>query len=65
MRVLRVPHVCEALSCSRKTLWRIRRTDPSFPQPRKITAGISGWLQSDLDKWLEARPTVAEGRADR
>lgn len=63
MRVLRCQDLCIRLGVSRKTLWRLRRTDPTFPLPRQITRGISGWLESDLDAWLQARP-VAKGGAE-
>jgi predicted DNA-binding transcriptional regulator AlpA len=36
-----------------------RVADGSFPQP-VVTAGRSGWRESDIDHWIETRPVVAE-----
>jgi predicted DNA-binding transcriptional regulator AlpA len=40
-------------------LFRIRRDDPTFPQPVAIGGGI-GWLETEIDEWLAARPRVVK-----
>lgn len=60
MRVLRYLNLEEKGVCgSRASLFRIRRDDPTFPQPVAIGGGI-GWLETEIDAWLAARPRVAK-----
>jgi predicted DNA-binding transcriptional regulator AlpA len=42
---------------SRATLFRIRRDDPTFPLPIEIGGGV-GWVESEIDAWLAARPRI-------
>ena len=51
-RLLRVSTLSEQLGISRTTLWRMVK-DGTFPAPRRITAGVKGWLPKDVDEWLE------------
>jgi predicted DNA-binding transcriptional regulator AlpA len=50
---LKAKGVCE----SRTSLFRIRRDDPTFPQPIAIGGGI-GWFGHEIDAWLAARPRI-------
>jgi prophage regulatory protein len=36
------------------TLWR-RAREGSFPRPVKLSASRNGWIESEVDAWLEAR----------
>ena len=62
-KVLRTAAVAELLGISRGTLWRWHR-EGHFPPPRQLGQGkqrpICGWLESDVLKWLNSRPTVSE-----
>jgi prophage regulatory protein len=35
-------------------LWRLGRTG-KFPRPVKLSSNRIAWLESDIDKWIEAR----------
>jgi predicted DNA-binding transcriptional regulator AlpA len=47
-RYLSDVEVAKRFSVSRPTIWRWCKTNPSFPQPRKVTEGTTRWLLSEL-----------------
>lgn len=53
-RLIRHAALAEQLGISRTTLWRMVRNG-EFPAPRRITAGVKGWLPSEVDEWLQQR----------
>ena len=56
MRILRRKAVCEKLGgINGVTLWRITRDDRSFPPALHINKRIVGWLEHEIDAWLEQR----------
>ena len=61
-RMLRASEVTTATGLSRPTLWR-RAKAGEFPAPRQLGGGLVGWLESEVNEWLQTRP-VATG-ADR
>jgi predicted DNA-binding transcriptional regulator AlpA len=44
---------------SRASLFRLRRDDPTFPQPVQIGGGV-GWVEAEIDAWIAARPRIAK-----
>ena len=34
------------------TLWKRAKTDPRFPQPRKLSPRVTVWMKDDLDAFL-------------
>jgi len=54
-RLLTVADVCEVLSISRATVYRLRDDDPSFPNPIYVTNRGPRWPARDLDAWVESR----------
>lgn len=62
MQVLRRKAVCDRLGgIDDVTLWRLTRNDPTFPPAIQINRRIVGWLEHELDAWLEQR-AAARGR---
>ena len=60
MRILRKKAVCEKLGeINEVTLWRISRADPTFPVSIQINKGIVGWLEHEIDAWLEQKAAAA------
>ncbi len=61
-RILRTPEVARRLGISRASLWRWH-SEGHFIPPRILGQGTKrpahGWLESDVNAWLEARPTLA------
>ncbi len=58
MKLLRMPDVIEKTGLSRSTILRKER-DGTFPSPKAVSEGTVAWLDSDVDKWIEALPTRA------
>lgn len=65
-RVLRIKQVQERLGLGRSTIYD--RMDPDSPRydstfPRPISLGISavGWIESEIDQWIEARASARSG----
>ncbi|WP_198118793.1 helix-turn-helix transcriptional regulator [Massilia rhizosphaerae] len=68
-KVLRVKHMKEKLAMSVASLYnkmnpRSKYYDASFPRPIRLSAspgpgGAIGWLESDVDAWLESRQHTA------
>jgi predicted DNA-binding transcriptional regulator AlpA len=60
MRISRFKDLVEKRVCgSRASLFRLRRDDPTFPLPIEIGGGV-GWIESEIDAWLAARPRIAK-----
>ena len=60
MRILRYADLETKGVCGSRTgLFRIRKDDPTFPQPVSIAGGI-GWIESEIDAWLAARPRIVK-----
>ena len=56
MQILRRKAVCQKLGgIDEVTLWRLTRDDPSFPISIKINKRIVGWIECEVNQWLEAR----------
>lgn len=65
MRLLRTQEMMERIGLSRTTIWRLERSDPDFPARRRIGAGAVGWLESEVDRWIESRPPVRSDAGHR
>lgn len=64
MKILRDVRVAEKIGCkSRATVWRKAKAEPDFPQPVSISAGITGWIEDEIDAYI--RRKVAEARAKK
>lgn len=58
MRAIRINEVCNKLSVSRTTLWRLSQ-QPDFPKPINLGGGrMVAFLETELDSWLEAQATA-------
>ena len=54
-RILRRPEVEARTGLSRSTRWRLE-ADGLFPHRRQISINSVGWLESELQEWIAARP---------
>jgi len=52
---LRAPAAAKRLAISVPTLWRWCRTNPEFPRPAKLGAGVTVWRITDLDAFAAAQ----------
>lgn len=60
MKFVRPKEVLALLGVSRSTLWRLCR-DGGFPRPIRIASRRSGFVEEDVERWMEARATRAAG----
>jgi prophage regulatory protein len=55
MRVLRIDDVMQRTGLSRPTIWRRERLG-AFPRRRKLGGNAVGWLEHEVDQWIESLP---------
>lgn len=51
--------VGERYCVTRTTIWRWRKTDPSFPAPVTLSPGCVRFRLADLEKWEAAKAAGA------
>jgi len=51
---IRVALLALVLSTSRSTIWRWVKKE-AFPQPIKLSAGVTVWRVEDVRAWLETK----------
>ena len=54
---LRMPSILRMTGLGRSTIYRLM-AERKFPSPVKLAGRAIGWRRTDLDRWIEARPTV-------
>jgi len=37
----------------RTTLWKLKKSDPAFPQPVEITPGVKRYVEAEIQAYLE------------
>lgn len=60
LKILRCKQVVERLSLSRSTIYDklskvSQRFDPSFPRPVQLGPNAVGWIESEIEAWLQQR----------
>ncbi len=55
---LRLEEVCKRTGLSRATIYRLIKEE-KFPKQKNLTSFCRGWLDSDIDHWIE---DIAHGR---
>ena len=60
--ILKISDVVRATRLSRSSIYLLLRKN-DFPQPRKLGKKIIFWTATDIQTWLESRPS-AEVRRD-
>ena len=63
MKLLRAPEVTEKTGLSYTTIWRKERAGV-FPPRRRIGANSVGWVEQEVDRWIEGRPLVRSDASD-
>ncbi len=64
MRLVRSLEVVRKVGLSRVTIWRMER-EGTFPKRRQIGAGAVGWLEHEIDEWIEKRPVIASANSNQ
>ena len=55
MKFLKISEVIELTGLSRASLYRHEKSG-KFPQRRQISSNRVGWVESEIEEWMEARP---------
>lgn len=55
LRILRMKQLIDRTSLSRATLYVLMASDPTFPKKIQLTARSIGFLESEVDEWINAR----------
>jgi prophage regulatory protein len=62
VRILRLPEVCQVTGLKRAMIYRLQQKK-SFPQSVKITDHAVGWIDVEVQAWLEQRIAARGGSA--
>ena len=62
MRVLRPPAVYAKTGFSKSTIRRLELAG-EFPRRVRISANAIGWIEAEIDRWIEARAAEREPQA--
>jgi prophage regulatory protein len=58
-RLLRLPATIEKVGLGRDSIYRGAR-EGWFPKPVKLSERSSGWLEHELDAWIEQRTALRD-----
>lgn len=58
--ILRLPDVKARTGLSRSTIY-LRISEGNFPKPVSISERAVGWVESEIDQWVETRISLARG----
>lgn len=62
IRILRLPEVCQVTGLKRAMIYRLQQRK-SFPQSVKITDHAVGWIDAEVQAWLEQRIAARQSAA--
>jgi prophage regulatory protein len=54
LRMIRFPAVHDRTGLSRSTVFRLERKGV-FPKSRRIASNAVGWLEHEIDEWIQTR----------
>jgi len=54
MKIIRLKEVTEITGLSRTTIWRLGKRG-AFPRKRSLSPRVKGWLEKDIQKWMDTR----------
>jgi prophage regulatory protein len=57
-KIIRLPEVVERTKISRSSIYSYVKTG-TFPSPMKLSARSIGWLERDIETWINSRPRSA------
>ena len=64
MKIIRTSDVCKKLNISKVTLWRWRHKG-IFPQPKQYGLRAVGWLESEVDEWIDKNMSANYKRMEK
>ena len=63
-RIIRLPSVMALTGLGRSTVY-YKIAEGTFPPPIKLSKRASGWLESEVNDWIEERIALRGGQHDR
>ncbi len=60
MKILRIRDVTITTGLSRTTVWRLERRG-EFPRRVRLSPNSTGWIESEIEQWIESRPRGMTG----
>ncbi len=57
-QILKLPEVIKATGLARSTIYKLI-SENHFPKQIKLTNFSSGWLQSEVDNWINERIAIS------
>jgi prophage regulatory protein len=61
IKILRLPQVCEVTGLCRSMIYQLE-ADLRFPQRVKIGVRAVGWLDKEVNAWLDRRIAMSRGQ---
>jgi len=61
LKILRLPQVCEVTGLCRSMIYQLE-ADLRFPQRVKIGVRAVGWLDKEVNAWLDRRIAMSRGQ---
>jgi len=58
MQIIRLTEVLIRTGLSRASVYRLIKSN-QFPSRRQLSKKSVGWLNSDIDSWIESRPMAS------
>ncbi len=58
--IIRLPQVKTKTGLSRSSIYALIRAN-KFPKQVKLTERTSGWLETEIDQWIEQRASERDG----
>ncbi len=62
--MLRLPAVKERVGLSNSQIWKMVK-DKTFPQPVKLSANISAWIDKEVENWIQERIAASRNSAQQ
>jgi prophage regulatory protein len=53
-QIIKLPEVVKTTGLARSTIYKLI-SENSFPKQIKLTSFSSGWIQSEVDQWIDER----------
>ena len=58
-KLVRLPEVIQRTSLSRSTIYEMM-AERRFPRPVKLNLRSNGWIEDEIDAWLDSRIATRE-----
>lgn len=55
--LIRPKELCQQLGVTKQTIWRWQK-EGIIPPSKRIGPNCVGWFRTDIESWLESRPTA-------